>query len=688
MSTVSSSFVMTSIIPLFALLLIPGVGLLDSSASPISAFAQKYGDSEIPNMEDFEIPSQEDMEKMMKQQEVSGKYTNSDVGVEVVIPDGWSGMASDFKDPMTGDWIAGFQVMQGGLDANMAAMVNGEFEAIALSIMDKQPEDTGNDLPDIRPPPSSNDKEFDVECSIIAAEKISVNGKNAMKMEASCEGSDVSMQSRVYHYATVDDRIISYAYMTSPASEFDKNISTFENSVKTLTITNQGNVSYDIPQDMMIMATGATTANTATNNNDINEEESQMEKISVGNIDVTMSPPIEGSEDAPITIIEFGDFQCPKCDQWFQNEKPTIKQDYIDTGKVNLYFVDFTVLGDDSMTAANASYCAEEQGKYWEFHSHLYNSQGGINEGWASSNNLKMFASELGLDVIAFDECLDSGKYDDKVSYNTSIGASNGVEGTPAFFIVDNFDGATERIDGPQSSDIFAGVIDEMLGDPVEPASGATEEEITEMASGIVEQAEDMAAETENQIEETAEDMAAETENQIEETAEDMAAETENQIEETAEDIGTAIDERPKVNIDAGDDGNNIGGGGGCLIATAAYGTEMAPQVQFLREIRDNTVMSTTTGASFMTGFNQLYYSFSPTIADMERENPMFQEAVRAFITPMISTLSIMTLAEEGSEAEVLGLGISVIALNLGIYIAAPAAVGFTAHIYVKSRRT
>jgi len=112
--------------------------------------------------------------------------------------------------------------------------------------------------------------------------------------------------------------------------------------------------------------------------------------------------------------------------------------------------------------------------------------------------------------------------------------------------------------------------------------------------------------------------------------------------------------------------------GGGCLIATAAYGTELAPQVQFLREIRDNTVMSTASGMSFMTGFNQFYYSFSPTIADMERENPMFQEAVRAFITPMISTLSIMTLAENGSEAEVLGLGISVIMLNLGMYVAAP----------------
>jgi len=128
-------------------------------------------------------------------------------------------------------------------------------------------------------------------------------------------------------------------------------------------------------------------------------------------------------------------------------------------------------------------------------------------------------------------------------------------------------------------------------------------------------------------------------------------------------------------------------GGGGCLIATAAYGTELAPQVQFLREIRDNTVMSTASGAAFMTGFNQLYYSFSPTIADMERENPMFQELVRAFITPMVSTLSIMTLAEDGSEVEVLGLGISVIALNLGMYIAAPALIGFKVHQHIKSRK-
>jgi len=117
--------------------------------------------------------------------------------------------------------------------------------------------------------------------------------------------------------------------------------------------------------------------------------------------------------------------------------------------------------------------------------------------------------------------------------------------------------------------------------------------------------------------------------------------------------------------------------GGGCLIATAAFGSELAPQVQFLREVRDNTLLSTTSGATFMTGFNTFYYSFSPAVADLERENPAFREAVKLFITPMISSLSIMTLADEGSESQVLGLGISVIALNLGMYIAAPAAIGF-----------
>ena len=111
--------------------------------------------------------------------------------------------------------------------------------------------------------------------------------------------------------------------------------------------------------------------------------------------------------------------------------------------------------------------------------------------------------------------------------------------------------------------------------------------------------------------------------------------------------------------------------GGGCLIATAAYGSELAPQVQMLREIRDNQLMNTESGSAFMTTFNEAYYSFSPYIADMERESPMFKEIVKAGLTPMLSTLTIMESAE--TESEVLGLGLSVIALNLGMYIGLPA---------------
>ncbi len=118
---------------------------------------------------------------------------------------------------------------------------------------------------------------------------------------------------------------------------------------------------------------------------------------------------------------------------------------------------------------------------------------------------------------------------------------------------------------------------------------------------------------------------------------------------------------------------NESNAGGGCLIATATFGSELVPQVQFLREIRDNQLMNTVSGVSFMTGFNQLYYSFSPYIADLERENLVFKEMVKIGITPMLSTLSIMSLAE--SESEVLGYGIGVIMLNVGMYFVAPIVV-------------
>ena len=121
--------------------------------------------------------------------------------------------------------------------------------------------------------------------------------------------------------------------------------------------------------------------------------------------------------------------------------------------------------------------------------------------------------------------------------------------------------------------------------------------------------------------------------------------------------------------------------GGGCLIATAAYGSELSPQVQLLREIRDNQLLNTEAGSAFMGTFNNVYYSFSPAIADMQRESPMFKEIVKLGLTPMLSSLSIMENAE--SESEVISLGLSVIALNLGMYLGIPAIV----IIGIKSRK-
>jgi hypothetical protein len=114
---------------------------------------------------------------------------------------------------------------------------------------------------------------------------------------------------------------------------------------------------------------------------------------------------------------------------------------------------------------------------------------------------------------------------------------------------------------------------------------------------------------------------------------------------------------------------------GGCLIATATYGSELAPQVQQLRELRDNSLLQTESGTQFMGMFNDVYYSFSPIIADYERENPVFREMVKIAITPMISSLSILNYVDMDSESEVLGYGISLILLNLGMYLGIPAVV-------------
>jgi len=180
-----------------------------------------------------------------------------------------------------------------------------------------------------------------------------------------------------------------------------------------------------------------------------------------GTISTAMGSPILGDPSAPVTIVEFGDYQCHQCYNWFHNTKPAIESEYIETGKANLVFVDLAFLGNDSPKAAQASYCAEDQEMYWDYHDLLYASQEPkIDGGWADSERLKAFAFSLGLDMELFESCLDSGKYSKRVQYNIQQAREHGVRGTPGFFIVGP-DGQ-QQLGGAQPFSVFKQILDTM----------------------------------------------------------------------------------------------------------------------------------------------------------------------------------------------------------------------------------
>ena len=182
-----------------------------------------------------------------------------------------------------------------------------------------------------------------------------------------------------------------------------------------------------------------------------------------GDVSTAMGSPILGDPSAPITIVEFGDYQCSACYNWFHEHKPAIYENYIATGKANLVFVDLAILGRDSLTAAQASYCAEDQGMYWEYHDLLYNSQESkIDNGWANSERLKAFAFSLGLDMDLFESCLDSGKYAKRVQYNISEAKKHGAQATPTFIIVGP-DNQQKQFQGGQPYSVFKKIMDNMI---------------------------------------------------------------------------------------------------------------------------------------------------------------------------------------------------------------------------------
>ena len=169
--------------------------------------------------------------------------------------------------------------------------------------------------------------------------------------------------------------------------------------------------------------------------------------------------PVLGSPDAPVTMVEFGDYQCMNCNRYFRNTEHVILQNYVETGKLKIIFVDFAFIGPDSFPAAQAAHCANDQGKYWEYHDETYSNWNGENTGWAGIYNLKRFASNIGLVQNSFNQCLDSEKYAKKVEANTELGHKIGVTGTPTFFIFDS-EGEATKIVGAQPYSSFEQVLD------------------------------------------------------------------------------------------------------------------------------------------------------------------------------------------------------------------------------------
>ena len=187
--------------------------------------------------------------------------------------------------------------------------------------------------------------------------------------------------------------------------------------------------------------------------------------------------------------------------------------------------------------------------------------------------------------------------------------------------------------------------------------------------------AQEKAAEAEKRLAEAERAFELNQQGKAEEKAED-AKDAADAAREYADDVQYILASFPSAFAQSESGGGVVSTpGGGCLIATAAFGSEMAPQVQLLREIRDNTVLQTESGTNFMTGFNQFYYSFSPAVADYERENPAFKEAVKITLTPLLTSLTLLQYADIDSESEMLGYGIGVILLNIGMYFVAPAVL-------------
>lgn len=169
--------------------------------------------------------------------------------------------------------------------------------------------------------------------------------------------------------------------------------------------------------------------------------------------------PILGDENAKITILEFGDYQCTFCYKFHKETLPILKNEYVDSGKIKMVYKDFPLNGNDSIIASEASYCAEDQDQYWDFHNTLYENWAGEKTGWIEFKSLYKFAKTVNLDLGEFTNCLSNHKYLDRVLENERFGLEIDIDATPTFLIFD--DKKIIRIIGSQPIDVFRQVISE-----------------------------------------------------------------------------------------------------------------------------------------------------------------------------------------------------------------------------------
>lgn len=172
--------------------------------------------------------------------------------------------------------------------------------------------------------------------------------------------------------------------------------------------------------------------------------------------------PYLGDPNAKVTLVEFGDYQCHFCNKFFHETEPMIFREYIQTGKVKLMFKDFTIIGPDSITAAHGTHCANEQGKFWEYHDILYNNWTGENNGWASSENLLGFARDVELDIDRWSDCMLEARYQSQIVASNEDARSLELTGTPAFFIIGPDEHIT-KISGAHPYVVFAEIFEEEL---------------------------------------------------------------------------------------------------------------------------------------------------------------------------------------------------------------------------------